>query len=92
MTERASAQPVPEMVQKFETTVAEGLHTWTDLTRTATEFAFDQAGHSLRFNLQVLAAYRQLSQDQIKTWQSYVEQWGQFVKETTTPYFGRNGA
>jgi hypothetical protein len=84
MAEQKTTQQAREQFKVAENTAQNMLRVWNDMLFTTTDWTFDMAERSLRYNQELrsqsertlneaLASYRGLYYDGLKTWQGYVQ-------------------
>jgi cytoplasmic iron level regulating protein YaaA (DUF328/UPF0246 family) len=84
MAEQKTTQHAREQFKVAENTAQNMLRVWNDMLFTTTDWSFDMAERSLRYNQELrsqsertlneaLASYRGLYYDGLKTWQGYVQ-------------------
>jgi hypothetical protein len=82
--QKTAQQQTREQFKVVENTAQNTLRVWNDLFFATTEWTFDLAERSLRYNQELrgqtertfneaLASYRGLYQDELKIWQGYVQ-------------------
>jgi hypothetical protein len=91
--QKTAQQQAREQFKVAENNVQNMLGVWNEALFATTEWSFDVAERSLRYNQELrsqtertlneaLASYRGLYQDGLKTWQSYVQGINEIVSRT----------
>lgn len=91
--QKTAQQQAREQFKVAENNVQNMLRVWNEAFFTTTEWTFDVAERSLRYNQELrsqtertlneaLASYRGLYQDGLKTWQGYVQGINEIVSRT----------
>jgi hypothetical protein len=89
--QKTAQQQAREQFKVAENNAQHLLHTWNDMLFATTEWTFDMAQRSLRYNQELrnqsermlnegLASYRELYRDGLKTWQGYIQGINQIVE------------
>jgi hypothetical protein len=82
--QKTAQQQAREQFKVAENTAQNTLHVWNDMLFATTDWTFDMAERSMRYNQELrsqsertlneaLASYRGLYYDGLKTWQGYVQ-------------------
>ena len=90
--QKTAQQPAREQFKVAENNAQNMLRVWNEALFTTTEWTFDMAERSLRYNQELrsqtertlneaLASYRGLYQDGLKTWQGYVQGLNEIVSQ-----------